>query len=87
MSYVALLRNKLMIIKNIQNNSKNKKRLKDKLRNRLKKEAIKSFIPIIVSVLGGVATVGSCSAAMFTNNSNDNTVIEQKRGQKVKFFD
>lgn len=71
--------------KNIQNNSKNKKRLKDKLRNRLKKEAIKSFIPIIVSVLGGVATVGSCSAAMFTNNSNDNTVIEQKRGQKVKF--
>lgn len=64
------------------NNGKKNKTPLDKLKGRMKRALIKAalshLIPILVGVMA-LGAVGSCSAAMFTGNSN--TEIEQTRGQ------
>lgn len=60
-------------------------KLKDKLKKGVKKIIIKSLLshlmPIIIGVMA-LCLIGSCSAAMFSGNSN--TEIEQTRGQNKK---
>lgn len=70
------------------NNKDNKKKNKtplDKLKGKAKKALIKALISHLAPILIGVmslSAIGSCSAAMFMGN--DNTEIEQTRGQNKK---
>lgn len=70
------------------NNKDSKKKNKtplDKLKGKAKKALIKALISHLVPILIGVmslSAIGSCSAAMFMGN--DNTEIEQTRGQNKK---
>lgn len=64
------------------NNGKKNKTPLDKLKGRMKRALIKAALSHLIPILVGVmvlGAVGSCSAAMFTGNSN--TEIEQTRGQ------
>ena len=75
---------------NSQDNKDRKKgnNPKNRVKNWLKRKAVKAVIANIIPIataFGGLAAVGSCSAAMFTGGGNENTVVEQDRGQDVKY--
>ena len=67
---------------------KNKKDPKNRAKNWFKKQALKTLVTNLIPIataIGSISAVGSCSAAMFTGSGNDNTVIEQERGQNKKY--
>lgn len=67
---------------------KNKKDPKNRAKNWFKKQALKTLVTNLIPIataIGSISAVGSCSAAMFTGSGNDNTVIEQDRGQDKKY--